>query len=170
MRKLTLLFLIFFSIASIAQNQKAKNNSELSKTDIDTEIIDEQPPMHPSCTDKNTKGEIERCMNIMIAKHIQHKFRFNNVTCVKKELVKNSETGEEEEVCTETLERGYHRIYIQFVVDKKGDITNIKVINKSGDFITEVKRVMSLLPRMKPGMQRGKPVNVRYVLPLQLKY
>ena len=60
-------------------------------------------------------------------------------------------------------------VYISFVVDKDGSIKDIKVIkgiNKELD--KEALRVIKLMPRWKPGEQRGKAVAVKYTL--QVKF
>lgn len=59
------------------------------------------------------------------------------------------------------------RVYIQFVVDRDGSITNASVargVDPSLD--KEALRVVNSLPKWKPGMQRGKPVKVSYTVPI----
>lgn len=58
------------------------------------------------------------------------------------------------------------RVFVQFVVDEKGNVTNPQVIRGiGGGCDEEAIRVVSQA-KFKPGMQRGKPVRVRYVIPL----
>ena len=59
------------------------------------------------------------------------------------------------------------RVYVQFVVDRDGSITNASVargVDPSLD--KEALRVVNSLPKWKPGMQRGKPVKVSYTVPI----
>ncbi|MBK8565092.1 MAG: TonB family protein [Saprospiraceae bacterium] len=59
---------------------------------------------------------------------------------------------------------------VNFVVDKDGTVTGIKV--KRGickEIKTECERVMQLMPKWNPGMQKGKPVRVLFNLPLKFK-
>jgi len=59
------------------------------------------------------------------------------------------------------------RVYVQFVVNKSGDITDVKLlkgIDRSLD--AEALRVVQKMPRWKPGSQRGKNVNVSYQIPI----
>jgi periplasmic protein TonB len=59
------------------------------------------------------------------------------------------------------------RVYVQFVVDRDGTITNASIargVDASLD--REALRVVNSLPKWKPGMQRGKPVKVSYTVPI----
>jgi protein TonB len=59
------------------------------------------------------------------------------------------------------------KVYVNFVVDKDGSITNAKIsrgVDSSLD--KEALRVVNSLPKWKPGMQRGKPVRVSYTVPI----
>jgi TonB family protein len=59
------------------------------------------------------------------------------------------------------------RVIVQFVVQKDGALTNIKVVRGIGDGCDEeVLRVMKLSPLWKPGMQNGKTVDVAYTVPV----
>lgn len=59
------------------------------------------------------------------------------------------------------------KVYVQFTVDKEGNITNARV-TKTADRIlnAEALRLVNSMPKWKPGYQRGKPANVRYTLPI----
>lgn len=62
------------------------------------------------------------------------------------------------------------RVYVQFVVDRDGSISNAKVargVDPSLD--QEALRVVNSLPKWKPGMQRGKPVRVSYTVPINFQ-
>jgi len=59
------------------------------------------------------------------------------------------------------------KVYIQFVVEKDGSITDIKVIREPGSGTgDEAVRVMKLSPKWSPGTQNGKPVRVQFTLPV----
>ncbi|NDV83104.1 M56 family metallopeptidase [Bacteroides sp. 51] len=59
------------------------------------------------------------------------------------------------------------RVIIQFVVSETGDIKNPTIIrNVSPEIDEEAMRVITLMPKWKPGMQRGKAVNVKYTIPI----
>ena len=62
------------------------------------------------------------------------------------------------------------KVFVQFIIDEFGNITELKVIRGIGSGCDEeALRVMRLLPSWIPGKQRGKPVKVRMVLPLTFK-
>ena len=59
------------------------------------------------------------------------------------------------------------KVYVSFIVDKKGSVTNVKIVrgvDKNLD--AEALRVVSLLPKYKPGKQRGKAVRVMFTIPI----
>lgn len=59
------------------------------------------------------------------------------------------------------------KVYVNFVVDDKGNITKIKVIRGVDPSLDgEAVRVVEGMPRWKPGKQRGKAVYVSYNLPI----
>jgi TonB family protein len=59
------------------------------------------------------------------------------------------------------------KVVVQFVVEKDGRITNIKVLRGiGGGCDEEAVRVVSMMPNWKPGTQNGKPVPVYYYLPI----
>ena len=62
------------------------------------------------------------------------------------------------------------KVYVSFVVEKDGSISNVKVLRDIGYGCgEEAVRVVKAMPRWKPGMQRGKNVRVQYTLPLNFQ-
>jgi protein TonB len=61
-------------------------------------------------------------------------------------------------------------VFIEFVVEKDGSITNVVVKRGiGGGCDEEAVRVVKSMPKWKPGKQRGKPVRVRYTLPVRFQ-
>ncbi|MFB6342695.1 energy transducer TonB [Saccharicrinis sp. FJH62] len=59
------------------------------------------------------------------------------------------------------------RVYVNFVVSKTGEISNIKVVRGVDPALDqEAIRVVKSMPKWEPGEQRGKPVNVSFMLPI----
>jgi TonB family protein len=59
------------------------------------------------------------------------------------------------------------KVYVQFVVEKDGSITNVEVRRGVNPLLdAEALRVAKLLPNFEPGTMRGKKVRVRYTLPV----
>lgn len=107
----------------------------------------EEVPSFPGC-EELPRNERLPCFNTKVSEHIKATFKYP-----PKARIKNIEG----------------RVLVMFVINKEGDITNIET--KGGDPIlqTEALRIVRLLPKMKPGMQKGKPVNVKYALPITFK-
>jgi len=61
------------------------------------------------------------------------------------------------------------RVLLQFVVEKDGSLTDIKVLRDlkygTGE---EAVRMLKKAPKWKPGIQNGRPVRVQFTLPIQL--
>ena len=59
-------------------------------------------------------------------------------------------------------------VYISFVVEKNGSITNIQLLKGVDQHINkESVRVVNSMPKWKPGKQMGKKVRVRQILPIK---
>lgn len=59
------------------------------------------------------------------------------------------------------------RVFVGFVVNKFGKVDKIKIVRGVDPILDkEAMRVISLLPDWSPGKQRGKPVNVAFVVPI----
>lgn len=62
------------------------------------------------------------------------------------------------------------RVTVQFVVGKDGRIGDVKVIRGVDPTLdAEAIRVISGMPKWKPGTQKGEPVNVRYTVPVMFR-
>ena len=62
------------------------------------------------------------------------------------------------------------RVIVQFTVDEKGRLSDIKVVKSVEPYLdAEAVRVVKSMPRWNPGMQNGKAVKVRYTLPVTFR-
>ncbi len=61
---------------------------------------------------------------------------------------------------------GKLKIYVQFKITKTGGIQIMGARAPHKRLKKEAIRVVKLLPKMQPGKQRGRPVNVTYMLPI----
>jgi len=129
------------------ENIKEVTEDEDVEQDIPFAII-ENAPVFPGC--KGAKAAKKKCFDEKMAKHIQKNFN----AALAQEL---------------GLSPGIKKIFIQFTISKTGDIINIKIRAPHKSLEKEAMRVMKLLPKMTPGMQRNRPVNVRYVQPIIFK-
>lgn len=122
---------------------------------IDEEIEDEVPflvledvPVFPGC--RGTNEERKDCFTKKISKFVNRKF----------------DSGLAEEL---GLQAGIQRIYTLFKIDKNGNIIDVQARAPHKKLRNEAIRVINLLPKMEPGKQRGKPVKVKYSLPITFK-
>lgn len=120
--------------------------------DIDEEVpfaVIEDVPVFPGCEGVAKNKRLD-CFMEQMAKHIK----------------KNQQYPEK------AMEDGIQgRVSVLFVIDKDGGISNVQVRGpKGGELLEkEAKRVIEKLPKFKPGMQRGKPVKVKYSQPITFK-
>lgn len=71
-------------------------------------------------------------------------------------------------VCKEQGLQG--RVIVQFVVNTDSTISDVKVVKPvNPHFDQEALRVVKAMPKWKPGTQRGKPVRVRFTLPVTFR-
>ena len=62
------------------------------------------------------------------------------------------------------------RVFLTFVVEKDGSITNVKIIRDIGGGCGhEAKRVVEMMPKWIPGKQNGKPVRVQFNMPIKFE-
>ncbi len=62
------------------------------------------------------------------------------------------------------------RVTVQFVVGKDGSIGNVSILRGvNADLDAEAIRVISSMPKWKPGTQKGEPVKVKYTVPVMFR-
>ncbi len=71
----------------------------------------------------------------------------------------------------EAKEKGISgRVFLSFVIEKDGAVSNVKVAKGIGkECDDEAVRVVKAMPKWKPGLMKGKPVRVSYMLPIFFK-
>jgi protein TonB len=61
-------------------------------------------------------------------------------------------------------------VYVAFVVDEEGRVIDVRTLRGiSRECDAEAERVVRLMPKWKPGKLDGKPVPVRFVMPIMFK-
>ena len=107
----------------------------------------EDPPVYPGC-EGLSKNELRNCFQAKIQEH------------VKKNLIYPERA----------IERGLNgKVFVLFVIDANGYVSNIRTRGPDNILEKEAARIISLLPKMKPGNQRGRAVKVPYALPIHFK-
>lgn len=119
---------------------------EIEEIEEEEEVIDDVP-VFPGC--KGNNAALKVCFNKKIHKHFSKEF--------------NAELPNEL-----GLSPGKKKIYIGFKIDKIGNVINIQVRAPHPKIKKEVLKIMKLLPKIKPGRQRGRAVGVKYSIPFTL--
>lgn len=62
------------------------------------------------------------------------------------------------------------KVYVQFIIDNDGNVTKPQILRGVNPLLDrEALRVISTMPKWKPGYQSGKPVLVKYIIPIIFK-
>lgn len=115
------------------------------KIEVPFGVIDEIP-MLPECEGLEDASARKKCVAQEIAKHVNAKFNTK--------------------LATQLGFTGRQRINVMFKIDKQGNVGDIRARAAHEELETEAIRVISLLPKFKPGMHKGEPVIVPYSLPI----
>ena len=118
------------------------------KVEIPYGVID-QPPIFPGCEELD-KESARKCTTQKIGQFVGETF--------------NTKVGNEAGL------EGKSRISVIFKIDRYGNVGDIKARAPHPNLETEAKRVVSLLPKMKPGEHKGKVVSVTYALPIVFEF
>ena len=107
-------------------------------------IVDEVP-IFPGCENATDK---KNCFNEMMQNHISANFKYPE----------------------EAQDKGIQgRVNAMFVILRDGSISDVKMRGPDKMLEDEVGRIISKLPKMKPGKQKGRKVNVPYSIPVTFK-
>ncbi|PRX57817.1 energy transducer TonB [Flagellimonas meridianipacifica] len=119
---------------------------------IDDDIPDEVPwvsiedvPVFPGCENADDKRV---CFQEMVQKHVRKNFRYPKL-------------AQEMEL--------HGRVNVIFTIQKDGSIGNVRMRGPHQLLEREAERIISKLPQMTPGKQRGTPVKVPFAIPITFK-
>ncbi len=63
------------------------------------------------------------------------------------------------------------KVYLTFIVEKDGSVTNVTVVKGVDPILdAEAVKTISESPKWSPGLQRGLPVRVRFLIPMSFNY
>ena len=140
---------------TVIESTETDQEEEMEIEDLDIEEVEEDievpfsvienVPIFPGC-DKGNNAERRKCMSQKITKFVQRKFNTD--------------------LAGDLGLSGRQRISVIFKIDKNGDVVGVRARAPHPRLVKEATRVVNLLPKMKPGKQRGKAVIVPYSLPI----
>ena len=107
----------------------------------------EDVPIFPGC-ESVAKSQRRNCFQEKMNTHIRRNFRYP-------------------EIAQEMGIQG--RVYVNFVIDRDGSITNIRMRGPDKNLENEAQRIISRLPKMTPGKQRGRAVRVPFSIPITFR-
>lgn len=125
--------------ADVAKQKDYENSS-----DVPFAVI-EEVPVFPGCEEEDNRRQ---CFNKMMQKHISKNFNYPK----------------------EAQEKGIQgRVSIMFTISQDGSIQKVRMRGPDELLEKECARIISLLPRMIPGKQKGKAVDVPFSIPISFK-
>ncbi len=149
MEKIVVVLFLFFHPLIFGQEKEILETSESNNEVVK---ITETVPGFQGCDETDNKIALN-CFKQKIAEHI-------------KKNMKYPEKAQRKKI--------QGRIMVYFIINKEGNIENI--VTKAPEdcknceiLEKEAKRIINLLPKFKPGTQKGKPVKVKYTQPITFK-
>lgn len=139
MKKKITLFLFLLTVITYSQNNERPVEY----------VMVEIPPVYKGCETQKSLSYKRSCSTDRLMELIDDNF----------------DTSVSEKT---NLDPGQYNVYVSFIVDKDGKITDVKTKgNDYAPFVEEATRLINSIPQYSsPGMQRGKIVNVRFSLPI----
>lgn len=110
--------------------------------------IVENVPVFPGCQGENQ--ELKDCFNTKMKDFLTQNFNL--------------------EITEELNLTGKNRINTFFKINENGNVTNVRIRASSVTLGEEMMRVIKLLPKFQPALQRGKPVKVPYFMPFEIDF
>lgn len=145
-------------IQSTETNQEAEvaapilDVDDIEVAEVEEEItvpfsVIEDIPVFPGC-EKGTKKEKRICFQQKMQEHIKNNFQYPPIA----------------------LEMGVQgKVHVQFVINTNGDVTHIRTRGPDRLLEKEAERIITSLPQMIPGKQRGRAVKVPYSIPVTFR-
>lgn len=109
----------------------------------------EDVPVFPGCENQKNNQARKDCMSEKINEFVNKRF--------------NTGLGSDLGLS------GINRIYVQFRIEKNGEVTVLGARAPHPRLQQEAERVVNMLPKMQPGKQRGQAVGVLYSLPITFR-
>ncbi len=140
------IFFLFFFISFNLIHSQVESETTHEDDNILITII-EDIPLAPGCesVDKNKRME---CFNVFMTEHIKKHFKYPNAAARKNIQGK---------------------VFVTFLIDKEGFVEKIETKGGHALLRKEAFRIIDKLPKFIPGYQKGKPVKVRYGLPITFR-
>ncbi|WP_323788619.1 energy transducer TonB [Psychroserpens sp.] len=137
---------------SDAIEEYVANVDDVDVEDVEEDIevpfaVIENVPVFPGCEGGNRQDQID-CFQRKMQEHVNKNFNYP-------------------ERALELDMQG--KVYVLFVIDNTGRVSKIKSRGPDRILEKEAERIISILPKMTPGKQRGRAVSMPYSIPIHFK-
>ena len=154
-------------LAPVPDTMKAAEKRPACKLDVDLvipgdivedgEVLEEREPLEGSIDEWVKEGEpyeiVDQMPEFPGGEAEMHKFILKNIHCPQE--------------AKEAVVSG--KVFVKFIVEPDGSISTVEVLRGVGfGWDEEVVRVVNSMPKWKPGMQKGTPVRVSYMIPIHV--
>lgn len=151
MKYFNLIVLSLFSTTIFSQSDSASIliNHNIIEFEEKALIVIKDMPYFEECKSENNI-ERNKCTSQLINNFVSQNF------VIPQKAIKNKIAG---------------TTYVRFVVNKKGEVTNIEVIKSAHKILNSpcIKAIQAI-PNLIPGKQLGKEVPVMYTIPIKVSY
>ncbi len=117
----------------------------------------EKTPTHKECAHLTDNYERKSCLKKKITEHISKKYDAKEAENIvrKNKLLENGKDT-------------YVRTFVEFRINKKGKIENVKGTSVNDELTKLGEHVIKKLPRLDPGVNKGKKISVIYTVPITI--
>ena len=143
-----LLLLLFLPLLNFSQTKEIQ--------DIPFAVV-EIPPAMPGCEDEDNTRPLDEDNEPLQSKRS---------LCTSQQITKFVQRKFNTDLAGDLGLSGRQRISVIFKINKSGDVVGVRSRAPHPRLEKEAARVINMLPKMKPGRQRGKAVIVPYSLPI----
>ncbi|NVK04298.1 MAG: energy transducer TonB [Flavobacteriia bacterium] len=141
-KPLVLAFVFVVSFTAFSQDEKEAPKSFMEITSF---------PVAPGCDADQSQDEIMKCFQTFVSRHISENFEYPE----------------------DAREGGLEgRVWLRFIVEADGSISNVEVVRTSGvaSIDAEGVRVLQSLPKLSaPGYLDGRAVRMQYSIPINAR-
>ena len=106
----------------------------------------ETPPAFRECNQESSRDEMQECFFGAFASYVQ-----NNLVYPPDAILKQSNS----------------RVYVSFIIDDRGKVNDVMARGEHPSLEEEAIRLVTLMPKLKPGMHMGEKVSTRINIPIQ---
>lgn len=164
-------------IKEVFKPEVVDNNTEnttvidlpVDETPIDIDKIPESKEIE-TIKDSDDPVSINNVQNTPVFKGCEGLLEEENKKCFERKMQQHIQRNFNSELAQEVgLNSGKYKIITQFIIDKKGDVVDVKIRAPHFKLKNETDRVVNKIPKFTPGKQNNKEVKVKYTLPITFK-